>query len=84
MMSEPFTTTTEVRNGTCGSCSSSIVERKCIGMYGSTSWLVDRHDAPCGLPCFGAGVGIKVYRSNQFHGGKKPCPACGATRPTLE
>jgi hypothetical protein len=41
-----------------------------------TIWTCDPHDAPCGLPCFGAGVSGRVYKSKQFHRSGDDCPRC--------
>ncbi|MGE5801716.1 MAG: hypothetical protein ACM358_05625 [Gemmatimonadota bacterium] len=76
-MSEPFAGTNETRVATCASCGrDDVIERKLLGLYGSIRWWKDKHDAKCGLPCFGAGVYGPVYKSGHFHRDLGDCPAC--------
>lgn len=75
-MSEPFASTDEKRDAVCDKCGASVHEVKMAGLYGSSIWDLERHDAPCGLPCFGAGVPGKAYRLGEFHGDPKHCPRC--------
>lgn len=50
-----------------------------FGLRGAVEVVVslDRHDAPCGLPCYGGGVSPRVYRTGQVHGSRDACPRCG-------
>ena len=38
-------------------------------------WRTEQHDAPCGLPCYGAGVPVRVYKTGQYHDAGE-CPRC--------
>lgn len=40
-----------------------------------TLWRTEQHEAPCGLPCYGAGVPVRVYRTGQYHNAGE-CPRC--------
>ena len=76
-MSEMMYTTGEKRDCTCRVCISPIKEVENRGVYGSVLWLPERHDAPCGLPCWGgAGVPAKAYRTGEFHKSAAECPRC--------
>ena len=79
-MSEPFSSTGETRTAPCPKCGAMVTEQHCVGLYGSEQWFRPRHDAPCGLPCFGAGVSPKAYRSGQIHRDAEHCPACDRAR----
>lgn len=74
-MTEPFVTTDETTEQTCDLCGVTVVARFSRGLYGSTAWRIPKHDAPCGLPCLGGGVPLKVYRSGQVHK-RSECPRC--------
>jgi hypothetical protein len=47
---------------------------------GLLHWTKSKHDAPCGLPCFRAGVPPKAYRSGEFHRDNNSCPRCAETK----
>ncbi len=75
-MSEMMFSGGEKRDATCPSCSGPCIERKTFGVYGMVCWVRDGHDAPCGLPCFGAGVAARAYRTGAFHHNQNVCPRC--------
>jgi len=77
-MSEPRISTGVTRNHTCAKCDAAVTQRESVGAYGSGPiWIADRHQAPCGAYCWGAGVPPKDYRTKQLHGfDEYPCPRC--------
>ena len=75
----------------CSTCGS-VVESRSVTMVsgphaGATFTTPKRHDAPCGLPCMGGGIGSEVLRSMREAGKRLadvthgsiggPCTACG-------
>lgn len=76
-MSEMMWSTDNTRACTCAVCGAPIQERENRGVYGSVRWMPDKHDAPCGLPCWGgSGVPAKAYRLGEFHKNSNECPRC--------
>jgi hypothetical protein len=73
--------TTETRDATCEACGLPVIETKQIllareGETFPAFWNTPRHDAPCGLPCFGGGVPARAYRAGIFHRDAERCPKC--------
>lgn len=46
------------------------------GTDGTPYWNTQSHNAPCGLPCFGAGVPGRAYSTGEFHHPEGRCPRC--------
>ena len=68
-MSEPWISTGRTKPGPCTHCDATVDYEEYLGAYGSGHhWMVGRHDAPCGLPCMGGGVGGRAYRTGEAHG----------------
>lgn len=80
-MSEPRCGTGKLRTVVCAKCDSYVSELESLGMYGGGPlWSTDRHQAPCGAFCWGAGVPPQAYRLKELHGYPDyPCPACSTT-----
>lgn len=74
-MSEMFTTTGAERVATCETCGAKTTEQELRGIAGSIVWDTGPHNAPCGLPCLGGGVSVKVYRTGAVHK-TDSCPRC--------
>ncbi len=82
-MSEPQFTSGETRKGTCDACGLEVTQQELIGAYELTArWSNESHEAPCGLPCFGAPIPGKIYKHARETGihNKKDCPRCGDGR----
>lgn len=78
-MSEPQFTSGETRKGTCEACGREVTQREFIGAYELKSrWSNESHEAPCGLPCFGAPIPGKIYKEARETGihRKENCPKC--------
>lgn len=79
-MSDPMLSTSEIRPHTCSvsGCGAATVQRKLVGAFtGGEHWSTDKHDAACGLPCYGAGVPVRAYRAGEYHRDDMECPKCG-------
>jgi hypothetical protein len=77
-VSEMYATTGKSAIEPCGKCGASVERHECAGVFtGTKHWTTERHRAPCGLFCFGAGVPPREYRLRQIHGhGDYECPGC--------
>lgn len=77
----------------CELCGQTITRRSSPTIHGVVHAL-DRHNAPCGLPCLGGGLDVASYRSGNAHGligyprdeltrgmEPRPCPACTGKDP---
>ena len=86
-MSEPrYVVGSEVR--ACSMCGTSVEHSISLGMYGSgPESSATKHDAPCGLPCLGGGVGSNVIKPMRAAGKKlrdvchaiDTCPRCSTS-----
>lgn len=64
----------------CRDCGLVVTHQEFGVSSGAFHFSAAKHTAPCGLPCFGAGVSGPVYRSKEFHrktSEKGSCPRCG-------
>jgi hypothetical protein len=78
-VSEMFTATDRREQRRCSECDQDVSWRLSIGCsFGTEHWMPEAHNARCGLPCFGAGVRGKVYRSGLFHRSNTECHTCCA------
>lgn len=79
-----FVATGEVREVVCA-CGQLVKQTQgwLTGTTGTPFWSTARHDAPCGLPCFGAAVNGRAYSAGEFHHPEGRCPRCApdATNP---
>jgi hypothetical protein len=77
-VSEMFATTGRSSVEPCGKCGADVERHEFAGVYtGKIIQSTERHRAPCGLFCFGAGVPPREYRLRQIHGHDDyECPSC--------
>ena len=79
-MSDPSAATGERKPATCHQCTAVVEQERHIHLSGAESHHLVKHDAPCGLPCFGAGVPVRAYRSGEYHRASG-CPRCTGSQP---
>jgi hypothetical protein len=76
-MSDPLIATGVSRDARCTKCDRTIKERQYRGAFaGAEHWMPEQHDAQCGLPCFGAVVHGKAYRTGAYHRSMAECGNC--------
>lgn len=77
-MSDPMISTGDNRPHHCDLCGIDTTQNELRGVLaGGVHWMTDKHDAPCGLPYWGASVPIKAYRLGEYHRSPSECPRCG-------
>jgi hypothetical protein len=81
-MSEPQVASGKTRVNACRACGQKLEEVEFIGAYTiESNWSLHPHDAPCGLPCFGAdipGIVYKTARRTGIHRSSHHCPKCNS------
>lgn len=88
LLSEPGVATGRTQEKECSLCGKTVKADEYAGIWGKTApWLsLHPHDAPCGVPCFGAGTrggNFALFKAGKMHGTKRaPCPKCGFEPPT--
>lgn len=79
--------TGRVEERACDTCGARVkhAEVASVSPAGASFWHAEKHDAPCGRPCIGGGIGPEVIRPMRAAGqtlrdtvhGSVWCAACG-------
>lgn len=68
--------TGQTRTAPCDCCAVLVKQSQHQHAPGGVHWSSPNHDASCGLPCLGGGVGPRAYRLGEFHRSPERCPRC--------